>query len=242
MAGESALLAGELRLHTIARRAHPWRHAAFTTFSVLFVGYVTLVIGMRPVIMRWGTTPDDQLVQLPGDDLVPVAHYSIDHAIVIQAPAAKVWPWLAQIGQDRAGFYSYDWLERLFGDDIHNAERVYAEWQHRSVGDLIPATQPAYLNGVVGSPLGWKVASWIDGRAIVLEGWGAFVLRPIDSTRTVLHVRTRGEGSPTIAGSFLAPAGVLLFEPVHFIMEREMLRGIKRRAEQPALPSAASTN
>jgi hypothetical protein len=35
---------------------------------------------------------------------------------------------------------------------------------------------------------------------------------------------------------------VLLFEPVHFIMEREMLRGIKRRAEQPALPSAASTN
>jgi hypothetical protein len=36
-------------------------------------------------------------------------------AVTIDAPVEDVWPWLAQIGQDRAGFYSYEWLENLAG-------------------------------------------------------------------------------------------------------------------------------
>lgn len=34
----------------------------------------------------------------------------VTHAVSIAAPVHEVWPWLAQIGQDRGGFYSYEWL------------------------------------------------------------------------------------------------------------------------------------
>ena len=43
---------------------------------------------------------------------------------------------MAQIGQDRGGFYSYDWLERAFGDDVHNADSLVPAWQQRKVGVL----------------------------------------------------------------------------------------------------------
>ena len=32
-------------------------------------------------------------------------------AITIDAPCRSVWPWLAQVGVDRGGFYSYDLLD-----------------------------------------------------------------------------------------------------------------------------------
>ena len=74
----------------------------------------------------------------------------------------------------------------------------------------------------------------MPGRAIVLERWGAFVLEPVDANTTKLHIRLRGEGTPTVASSLLAPVGLLVFEPAHFIMERGMMLGIKRRAEGSA--------
>jgi hypothetical protein len=142
-----------------------------------------------------------------------------------------VWPWLAQIGQDRGGFYSYDWLERAFGADIRNASSVVPAWQTRSVGDKVRAVQPTFLGGMLGRDLGWKVMQLEPGRAIVLENWGAFVVEPIDAKRSRLHIRTRGPGVPTIAGIAVSPISLLTFEPAHFIMERGMLLGIKKRAE-----------
>jgi hypothetical protein len=67
---------------------------------------------------------------LPGDDLVPDPGY--EHTRDVRAPAEEVWPWLAQIGQGRGGFYSYEWLENLAGCDIHNADEIRPEWQRRS--------------------------------------------------------------------------------------------------------------
>jgi hypothetical protein len=229
--GESALWKGQLEMTSVGGHSHRLRHVVFSTIAGLAVVYVAVVIGTRTWTLRWGTTPQHRLAHLPGDDLVPVARYRIDHAIVINAPAQRVWPWLAQLGQDRGGFYSYDWLERMVGDDIHNAERVHPEWQQRRVGDLVPAVQPDYLGGRFGNELGWHVVSWIEGQGFILEGWGAFLALPLDSTRTLLYVRTRGEGKPTVLSSVMSPLGLLIFEPAHFIMERGMLRGIKRRAE-----------
>lgn len=57
--------------------------------------------------------------------------------LTIDAPVDAVWPWLMQIGEDRAGFYSYDWLERAVGTTIHNAKRVHPEWQDLQVGDTV---------------------------------------------------------------------------------------------------------
>lgn len=196
-----------------------------------FILYVALVIGLRPWYSSWGSTRSEQQMVMIGDPPIGQSHYRIDHAVTIEAPVDSVWPWLVQLGQDKAGFYSYDWLERAFGADIHNANRIEPAWQARGQGDLVRAVQPSYLGGFFGDSLGWHVTQMEPGRAMVLENWGAFVLNPIDPHTTRMHVRTRGSGVPTLSGIALTPVTLLLLEPAHFIMERGMLLGIKRRAE-----------
>ena len=200
----------------------------FTIFTV----YTAVVIGARYTTLIWGTTPYERTIPLPGDPATDDLHYRIDHAVTIQAPADSVWKWIAQIGQDRAGFYSYDWLERAIGDDIHNVDSIVPAWQRREPGDLVRAVQPGYLGGIIDETPGWRVTEVVAGRAIVLDGWGAFVLRPTGENRTRMHIRTRGSGAPTLKTIPLAPVSLLMFEPAHFIMERGMLLGIKKRAER----------
>ena len=200
--------------------------------AALLIGYLTTVLAFRPVQMRWGVTDTELALRLTGDSSNGWSAYRIDHGITIHAPADSVWPWLAQIGQDRAGFYSYSWLERLAGDPIHNADRILPEWQSLAVGDLVRAAPPDYLGGIFGRDLGWRVTQLVPGRAIVLDGWGSFVVSALDDSTSRLLVRTRGDGKPSLAGVPLATFGLLVFEPAHFIMERGMLRGIKERAER----------
>ena len=66
--------------------------------------------------LRWGAEPQDEQRELPGDELLPEGGTRILHAVTIQAPVEQVWPWLAQLGQDRGGFYSYEWLENSSHD------------------------------------------------------------------------------------------------------------------------------
>lgn len=214
----------------------PERHPVLARLAqvvvVAFLAYVGVATLLRPWFLTWGTTREERLSRLPGDELVPKAQYRVDHAITIDAPAEAVWPWLVQLGQDRGGFYSYDWLEQAIGDQVHNADRIHPEWQHLAVGDLVRATQPNYLGGRFGQDLGWRVRRIDVQRDIVLDGWGAFVLIPVDAGTTRLYVRTRGENAPTLRTLMLAPFSALVFEPAHFLMERAMLRGIKARAER----------
>ena len=199
---------------------------------VVFIVYVAVLIGLRPWYSSWGTTRSEQQMVMIGDPPLGESHYRIDHAVTINAPVDSVWPWLVQIGQDRGGFYSYDWLERAFGADIHNSDRIVPAWQERRTGDLVRGVQPTYMGGALGKNLGWTVKQIEPGRAMVLEKWGAFVLDPIDDHTTRMHIRTRGPGVPTLAGIALTPVSLLFFEPAHFIMERGMLLGIKSRAER----------
>ena len=204
---------------------------ALQRLILVFVIYVATVIGLRPWYSSWGTTRSEQQMVLIGDPPLGESHYRIDHAITIAAPVDSVWPWLVQLGQDKAGFYSYDWLERAFGADIHNANRVVPSWQQLQPGDFIRVVQPSYLGGLLGKNVGWRVTQIEPGRAIVLKGWGAFVIDPVGPHATRMHIRTRGSGVPTLSGIAITPLGLLMFEPAHFIMERGMLFGIKRRAE-----------
>lgn len=198
----------------------------------VFLIYVLAVIVARPSYTSWGTTWAERAMPVPGDSLGASATYRIDHGITVNAPSAAVWPWLVQIGQDRAGFYSYSRLERMVGDDIHNSDQLIAEWQTLDTGDFVRATQPGYLGGLFGDNPGWRVAAVEPGHYMVLDGWGAFIVEPVGRRSTRLLVRTRGDATPTLSSTFLSPGSVFLFEPVHFIMQRGMLYGIRERAER----------
>ena len=184
---------------------------------------------LRPWHIRWGATDDEVARDLPGDQIVPRPRNRSTRAITIRAPAEAVWPWLAQLGQGRGGLYSYDWLENLTGCDIHSADRIIPELQGLRAGDTVrlgPQGYPAY-----------PVAAVDPGRALALGDAGdlergphswVFVLEPIDAQTTRLIVRSRGDYPPTLANFIIWRA---ITEPLHFIMERKMLLGMKRRAE-----------
>lgn len=184
---------------------------------------------LRPWQRTWGATRTEARRPLPGDALAPRADYETTRAITIDAPAHAIWPWLVQLGQGRGGFYSYDWLENLFGLDIHSADRVVPEWQEVELGDLVRMAPPDQFDGVARM----DVALIESDRALVLRSpeeapddqaasW-AFVLDPVDDATTRLIVRTR---------MMTTPAMRVLLDPAHFIMERKMLHGIKQRAER----------
>jgi hypothetical protein len=137
-------------------------------------------------------------------------------AITVDAPVDEVWLWLAQIGQERGGFYSYEWLENLAGCEMRNADRIHPEWQDREIGETV-LLHPA---------AGLKVTRFEPPRLFALENWGCWVVEPIDGDRTRLIVRGR-----TPRGVARLAYSVLLLEIPHFIMERKMLLGIKARAE-----------
>lgn len=184
--------------------------------------YAVVLAATRPWHRRWGATDEEIAMELPGDELSEGA--AANHAITIDAPIEEVWPWLVQIGQDRAGFYSYSWLENLVGADIHNSDRVVPEWQSLTEGEYLRLAS-AKLYG--DRPL-LRISHVDPGRSFVLEGWGAFVLIPIDQKTTRMLIRTHAVTRKPL----LRLLDFFIGEPAHFIMERGMLLGIKERAER----------
>ncbi|KGM14205.1 SRPBCC family protein [Cellulomonas bogoriensis] len=198
------------------------------------VAAVAFAIGLSlPVLRTWlltfGSTEAELDATLPGDELLPKADLVATRSITIAAPPSAVWPWLAQIGQGRGGFYSFDALENLAGCDIHSADRVVPELQDIAPGDAVHLAPQVALQVAVAEP----------GRALVLHGatglttspppydftW-AFVLRPGRGGGTRLVVRERYAYTARWARLLVEPVSV-----VSFVMSRRMLRGIRDRAE-----------
>jgi Polyketide cyclase / dehydrase and lipid transport len=176
------------------------------------VGYLSVV---RPWLLGWGATAEEQSSALPGDELVDRPGIQTTRAVTVEAPVEAVWPWLAQIGQDRGGFYSYEWLENLAGCRLRNADRIHPEWQQRRVGETV-LLHPAS---------GLKLVRFDPPRAYAFEGGWYFALEPEDGrTRLIARGRYR-RGLVSVAYG-------LLLEIPHFVMERKMLLGIKERAER----------
>jgi hypothetical protein len=194
---------------------------------------VSLAVALRRA-RNWGARPDEVGRPLPGDDLVPEPAGSTTRAVRIEASADRVWRWLVQIGQDRGGMYSYDWLENLFGLGIHSADRVQERWQRLAVGDRIALVPKGW--GPLPDGYAMTVARLEPGRAIVLRQappehpWNAvwtFVIDALDATSCRLLSRSRAERPSSIALRLATAA----LEPVTTIMTRRMLIGIKQRAE-----------
>ena len=110
--------------------------------SALFVILALTLLYWFPFrrwMARWGTTPSDLTRVMAGDSLIVDPTYSGTMALIVNAPPEHIWPWLVQMGYQRGGLYSYDWLDRLFGFlDRPSATRVLPEHQHLAVGDEIP--------------------------------------------------------------------------------------------------------
>lgn len=203
---------------------------------------LTLAVGywfaVRRWMSRWGTTPDELVRVMPGDAVIANPTHSEMQAVTVNAPPPDIWPWLVQIGYQRGGLYSYDWLDRLFGFlDRPSATRILPEFQQLAVGDKI-AWRPA---GTFSERVELTVAVLEPLRALALsyQGFGMewvwqFGLYPLDSQRTRLV--TRGtERVPRTAAGWL---GMRIMEPAAFIMTVRMLLNVKKRAE--ALRASAS--
>ena len=185
---------------------------------------------VRRRMLRWGASGDELGLVLPGDDLLPTPDLTATRSATIAATPAEVWPWIAQLGQGRGGFYTYDRIENLVGADIHSANKILPECQHPQIGDDIRLAPEVALSVAILEP----------DRALVLRGgipigkmqapydftW-AFILseRPDRSTRLI--VRERYLYAHRWAALLVEPT-----EVISFVMTRRMFQGIKERAER----------
>ena len=229
-------VSGAYRYLPVARPAGSHVRKAARVIGIAFLIYASAAVVLWPLHRRWGSTPMEYTLVLPGDRADRNAALELQHAVTVDAPPQAIWPWLVQLGQDRAGFYSYDWLERAFGVDIHNILEIRPEWQSRQVGDRVRATQADYLGGMLGRDLGWTIEGLEPGRAMVLQYWGAFVLEPTADGKTRLIIRTKVGDSSIPA--WTAALDMMVFELPHFIMERRMLLRIKALSESNAVKNS----
>lgn len=189
----------------------------------------------------YGSTRAERRQSMPGDDLVRCPQTVATHAVTIEADPDRVWPWLAQVGWHRGGWYTARWVDALlFPSNAPSADRVLAEHQHLDVGDFIPDGPPETECGFVVRdikpgvylvlfstshlPRLWRTR----GIAGVSWTW-SFELMPVETRSgpgTRLVFRWRARTSPwwltTVANVCLIPAD--------FVMSHDMLRGLRRRA------------
>lgn len=183
--------------------------------------------------LRWGARRDEVDQVMPGDALVAEATHEATRAITIDAPVDYVWPWVAQLGQNKAGFYTYTGFENAIGCRMVNADRIVAEWQFPQPGNefrlhpdltlIVDSVEPNRVL-VVRNPRPGEAT----GPDLPFDFSWAFLVIPErygQGTRLLVRERYRAHGSK-------AGAMVTATEPVSCIMTVGMLRGIRGRAEQ----------
>lgn len=208
--------------------------------SAVAAGAIAGYLSLQWLGRGYGATKEERHRHLPGDDLMRDPMAVTTHAITIDAPPALIWPWLVQMGWHRGGWYTAEWVDRLlFPANGPSADRILPEFQALAVGDRIPDGPPEarcsfavavlepdhhlVLHSEDHLPPGWKerFGAWIDWT------W-AFVLEDIGSGQTRFIFRSRERTGP----GWVAAGYQLAIIPADFVMSRQMLRGVKARAEQ----------
>jgi hypothetical protein len=192
----------------------------FLGLALVLAILVVSVALLLPIIHHWGATDAEVAAPLPGDELLSAPLVIWTHAINIKAPPEQVWPWVAQMGDDRGGFYSYTFIENLFvGQDLyHNADRILPEFQHPAPGEglIFDMLKVRSLE-----PNGYLLADMPDFWTWVWQ------LTPQPDGTTRLVVRVRIQPPPEASSSLIG----LPIDLGGFVMENKMLQGLKARAE-----------
>ena len=185
--------------------------------------------------LRWGTAGTEATDSLPGDEFVPEPKWSYTLGITVDASPEAIWPWIAQVGQGRGGFYTYQTLENMLGCRITNTTEILPDHQHPAVGEGIyihPTSPPLRIeivdppNALVlfGSPAeiggedSWGVSTW------------QFVINPGPDGGSRLLTRGRYDHAPNCMSRFAF--GRFPIEVITFVMSRKMMLEIKRLAER----------
>jgi len=193
----------------------------FIKYTLIFYAIIGMAywIFIRPAHISWGATTVEQQMKLPADKLISQNRIVTTRAISIKAPKEKIWPWIAQTGQNRGGFNSYYWLENLFAARMHNADSVVAQWQNPQPGDTV----------YYGEGEGYERISFVKRNEYYSLGGWTLYLDSIDTNNTRLIVRY--PSMEVKQSNFAKVYYYGLFESLHFIMESGMMMGIKKRAE-----------
>jgi hypothetical protein len=196
-------------------------------------------IVVRPRLLRWGGSDEEMRSDFPGADLIPGGTRTATMAVTIDAPPSDVWPWLAQMGCDRAGWYSWD---RLDNGGNASAGEIRPEWLRIAVGDRL-ASSP--------SGRAWfEVAAVEPERFLALRGTLDFRGRPFDAAgprprcyvdslwafrldaRPERRTRLVVSGYASSRPRPLTAIGDLVFwEPAHWIMQTRQFANLRRRVE-----------
>jgi len=203
----------------------------------------TLAVAFELALIRlgrtYGSTPAERAAALAGDEVVPHPQVVTDHAITIDTPREDVWPWLVQMGWHRGGWYTTRWVDRMFFPaNAASATTILPELQDLAVGDFVPDGAPETECGFVVERLEPHRAlvlhstshlprAWRDRRGAALDWSWTFVLRPVGSGATRFHFRSRWSTAPW----WFTLGGRLAIVPADFLMSRDMLRGVRQRAE-----------
>ena len=200
---------------------------------------LTVVFGTWPISKRWltnwGSHRQERERSWPGDQYVSQSHETYTRAISIIAPAPTVWRWVVQFGLGRAGFYSYEFLERIVGIPVTNVESIEPTMQSLAVGDVILLHPKAP---------GIPIAQLEAGRMLCFgsdDNAGSTTARPDPARSWSIYIEPDGSQScrlilrsciePLRERSWLKRLGGAVGQPIDFVMEQRMLRTIKRLAE-----------
>lgn len=206
--------------------------------AVMLVAFASPFV--RSPRAHWGLDAKTAARSYPGDDLVAEPRWGWTHGIEIDTDAASVWPWVAQVGADKAGFYSYQWLENLVGCNIRNAETIHPAWQAKVGEDLVlhpdPKAPRLQITAVEAGHCLVAFAKPDETARSQGKPWGAaswvFVVEALSEHRCRLISRYRVACSDDLATRLAF--GPALLEPIGFAMDRRMLLGVKERAERVA--------
>ncbi len=151
--------------------------------------FAIYLLAIRPFALRWGATAEEGARAMPGDPLVLSPSFCATRGITIEGRPKDIWPWLVQMGYNRAGFYGYDLIENVGSKTgIHSLESIAPALEDPKAGDVLPISAMASL--VFDSIQRDKYLIWRTAAAPP-DGSFTWALYPVDGNHTRLVSRIR---------------------------------------------------